>query len=283
MSFAELANTLYGGRADAPKKEPRRWSYSALEDYQSCGEKFRLRRVDKVAARVFLNASAGSAVHTWSEHYDFHRLGYGDIKPWDECLEEAVQKDEERSGHSRDKFSVSGRGKETYEYWRDELGPEICARYVDWWTEQSRDGSYSIATNLPPDSNGTTVGIEYCVECFIGGTEYKGFIDRILRDAEGNLILVDLKAGARKQTTLQLPSYLVAARKNSINATAASIYYARKGQLEEPQSFANYSEATLAEVYDTARTQEARGEYAPRPSADCGWCSVRDYCKFRLK
>src|SRR5439155_9044181 len=113
-----------------------------------------------------------------------------ETKVWADYLDAAVAADEERSGSTLDQFAVSGRGKETYEYWRDELGPELATKYIRWWGDSG--DSYHIATDLPPDRAGNTVGVEYGVECMIGGTEYLGYIDRVFVDATGALILAHL-------------------------------------------------------------------------------------------
>lgn len=256
----------------------RRWSFSSFDDYH-CGHKFYLRRVARVPAAVYFNAVAGKAFHTWTERFD-----RGDHANWTVCLNEAIDDSVERDGVPLERMRISGRktqatpDKESYEHWLRELGPELCDKYIAWVKNKV------IATGLPPDAAGNTVGIEYDLEFMIGTTPVKGYIDRIFEYAADDYryLICDLKAGARKQVTVQLPTYVLGARKNGIDVAHGCLYYARKGTHTDPQDYSRWDEHRLAYLYEQAAAMEAQGFYLPRPSEECGWCSVRDHCAFAL-
>lgn len=260
----------------------RRWSFSALDDYTSCGEKFRLKRVEKVPAVVYFNAVAGTAFHRWSEDYDRgydHGAGRKE-PPWPTYLDQAIE--DERNQTPVSDMRISGKrtaatpNKEDYEHWRDTLGPDLCTKYIEWVKDKH------VATGLPADTNGNTVGIEYELNFSIGATKVKGFIDRLFTYSDDSLLVVDIKAGARKQYTVQLPTYVIGAKQAGINARYGSLYYARRGAHTEPEDYSRWDEHRLSYLYEQAAVMEAQGFYLPRPSEDCRWCSVAAHCRFAL-
>lgn len=257
----------------------RRMSHSAFQDFVDCGEKFRLKRVEQIPERPNLAAIAGKAFHTATEMYDLN----GFMNDWAEHFEEALATEEYESRVPRGEFRVFGRKTkekplgEDIDFWRDELGPDLCARYRLW-----RDNTdMTIATGLPPNERGITVGVEYEVTAYIGAVRVKSIVDRIEYDANGNLGVIDIKTWRRKRASAQLPSYIVMLRKIGMPVTWGAYYEARKGTLTDPVFYTNWDEARLTRLYEQAARAEAAGFYIPRPSDDCGYCSVRDHCEFR--
>lgn len=260
----------------------RRWSFSALDDYTSCGEKFRLKRVEKVPAAVYFNAIAGTAFHTWSADYDrFGHLEPGiTLPPWSDYLDQAIA--EERDHTPVADMRISGKrtqatpNKEDYTHWRDVLGPDLCTKYTEWVKDKH------IAKDLPADASGNTTGIEYELNFAIGTTKVRSFVDRLFTYSDDSLLVVDIKAGARKQYTVQLPTYVIGAKKAGINARYGSLYYARRGTHTDPEDYSRWDEHRLSYLYEQAMVMEAQGFYLPRPSEDCRWCSVAAHCRFAL-
>lgn len=268
--------------------KPRRWSHSALEEYTRCGERFRLKRVQRVPATVYFNAVAGRAFHSWTEDFDRFFLNSGepaDETWWPDYLDAAIIDQLERNDSPpREEWKVSGTAKakpdkESFEHWRDELGPDLCKKYIEW----RGNTDTVIAIDLPPDENGNTTGIEYACRFTIGTTEVVAYIDRLEYDINGNLGVVDIKAGARKQVTLQKPTYRLAAQKQTgLPVSWGALYEARKGKMETPEILTGWTELKLAHSYEQAAAMEAAGFYLPNPTADCSWCPVRQACAFRL-
>lgn len=269
-------------------KVTKRWSHSAYEDYASCGEKYRLKRIEKVPQQPGLAAVAGKAFHSWTEDYDREELPaheHPSVHEWSDYLEAAIKDEEESTGIERDKFKVSGRptkdkpNKEDVTHWREVLGPDLCQRYIKW-----RDNSdWVIAQDLPQDPNGNTTGIEYEVAYRVGQVEEKGFIDRVVYDENGNIGVVDIKTWSRKRVTAQLPGYIVGLQKRGVPASWGSYYEARKGKDTGIQFYLGWDEHRLAGLYEQAAVMEAMGFYLPKPSDECAsFCSVADHCRYRL-
>jgi len=258
----------------------KRWSFSALQDYTTCAHKYYLRRVKNVGQEINLGAVAGKAFHEATEYFDLA----GEWPDWGELLVNAVEVEEFESRVPLSKWRISGRktsitpNKEDLEYWQTVLGPSMMEKYEHW----TYTNGMSIASDLPQDANGRTRGIEYQVSYRIGSVEVLSYIDRIMQDADGNIGTVDIKTGARKQRTAQLPTYILGLQKVGVPATWGSLYYARKGEHEKPRFFTAWNENRLSYLYEQAEAMRAQGFYLPSPSEDCSWCSVRDHCDFKL-
>jgi hypothetical protein len=269
-------------------KVTRRWSHSAYEDYSSCGEKYRLKRIQKVPDQPGVARVAGTAFHFWAECYDFDHVngqGHDDSRSFADVFEQALKDEEERHQIPREQFQVSGKptkdkpNKEDITHWRDALGPELCRMYAEW-----RDNSdFTIAQDLPQDANGNTVGIEYELSYKVGQVEEKAYVDRIEYDINGNLGVIDLKTWARKRTSVQLQTYIVGLNKRGVPAMWGAYYHARKGVADTPTFHTGWDEHRLAVLHEQAAVMEASGFYLPRISDDCGWCSVRAHCAFAPK
>lgn len=263
----------------------RRWSHSAFEDYANCGEKYRLRRIEKVPQVPNLAAVAGKAFHSWTEEYDTEEvrsLKEALTFEWPQFLEAAIAEEEEASGMGRADFTTFGRktkerpNKEDITVWRDELGPELVEKYVAW----AGNHDLTIAQDLPQDANGKTYGVEYEMKFHIGQTEELGYADRVFYDVNGNIGVVDIKTGRERKTT-QLPLYLIALRKRGINAVWAAYYLARSGKVTEPR-FYDWDEHRMSFLHEQAAAMQQLGFYLPNPGDQCGYCSVRSHCRFAL-
>ncbi|MGH7867285.1 MAG: PD-(D/E)XK nuclease family protein, partial [Candidatus Dormibacteraceae bacterium] len=143
------------------------WSYSSYDEYMLCGHRYKLRRVDGVPSKPSMAAVGGSAFHKWTELYDGCRIDYDphwklSIDDWENCFLIAVKEQEEKSGLPYTQFKVSGKvtkatpNKEDYDWWLIG-GWDMCCKYVDWRSKVNT----TIATDLPPDEDGNTIGIEW--------------------------------------------------------------------------------------------------------------------------
>lgn len=266
--------------------QKKRWSHSAFEDYANCGEKYRLRRIEKVPQVPNMAAVAGKAFHSWTEEYDLAEDM--DLKAviaadgWETHFEAALLEEEEASGLGRDKFTCFGRktkerpNKEDFTVWRDDVGPELVEKYVAW----AGNHDLTIAQDLPQDANGKTFGVEYEMKFHIGQTEELGYADRIFYDVDGNLGVVDIKTGRLRQTT-QLPLYLIALQKKGIPAVWGAYYLARTGKMTEPK-FYDWTEHRMSFLHEQAAAMQSLGFYLPNPGDQCGYCSVKSHCQFAL-
>ncbi len=253
-----------------------RLSFSKADQYGSCGEQYRLRRVEKVPEVPSLALIGGSAWHDWAEEFEMLRLGiHPGPDPFESWFEHHLAKAELESGLDRQFFKASGRkstahpNKEDVAVWLSELGPDMCAKFeaFDW-------GDWQVAEDLPPDSHNNTFGLEYHIE--VDG--FQGFADRIDKDKHGNYRVVDYKAGQRIYPSIQLQLYMVALQKLGVRASYGGYYHARKGELTVNP--VRWRHIDFDQYLDLTRRGIDQEFYLPNPGEHCGWCSVSAHCAF---
>lgn len=176
------------------------------------------------------------------------------------------------------------------EAWRQKLGPGVkvvrdgtsASRYEEEGVEMLRRhhaGAFQ-ADRLE------TLEIEPKIRIQIEGSEYVGYIDRLARDADGTLHVIDYKTG-RPAATLaeagpQVRAYGLAVLEERGGVEIALSYqYLRTGaSLDERFTRAQGGEllAGIGARIRRALEAEARGEFPARPSALCRWCGFRETC-----
>lgn len=257
-----------------------RMSASKAQTYAGCGWKYNLKYNEGVPQVPSVASLAGRAVHAYAHDLELFRLRLEPYpEPFSSYFDSELALAETTSGVDRSQFKVGGRrtkalpNGETIEYWRDELGPWMCQQLAafDFGSE------WSVATNLPPDADDRTVGLEYAVH--LPDIPFVAYIDRIDVDQYGNYRVVDYKTGrARKSTQLQL--YMAALKVLGVRAVYAAYFYTRKAQLDGPYSAA-WSEQTFRDYLTVHQMGIRSALYIPNPGDQCSWCDVADHCRFR--
>lgn len=256
-----------------------RMSASRAAKFASCGEKYRLTYLYDLPQVPSVAAIGGKGFHEYAFDSELYRMGQiNELPPFASYLERELQRAESDSGLTRDKFKVSGRKTkalplgETIEYWRDELGPWMAEVYYKF----DFGSDWQVATDLPPDPGGNTLGLEY--EINLPDIPFVGYVDRIDVDRFGNYRVVDYKTGRKRKST-QLQLYMAALKILGVRAVRASYYYSRKAELDGPYPAA-WSEQTFRD-YLTVHQLAIKSElFVPNPGDQCGWCDVRDHCRF---
>lgn len=258
-------------------------SHSSLSLLGDCGYKWLLQRErDEVAPIPSLAQVGGRGFHQFIDEFEMYKLGLGELPDFDELFVREIENEELKSGLDREQFTVSGRrskahpNKEDLDVWRNELGPTMVAQYeaYDW-------GDWKIATDLPPDVSGKTVGIEYHVR--LDDPAWQQHVDQIRVDSLGNVMVVDGKTWARAHEEGQLDKYGCGLRLWGLKHVNYGAYYdARKGELIGPR-FLTWNEAMFRYYLsegDKLHTAEIR---LPVLGDHCNWCQVRSACEFAPK
>lgn len=278
-----------------------RMSHSRYDDFASCGEKYRLKRIEKVPTSPGIYRVAGTAFHEWTDMFDTS-------PPWDtevpheewyvQRMDELIAEDEEKSGFPfqewdnpdlttlgkwrADQAKVAATGSppkvahpnmKALDEFRSKVGPDMIRKYIDWRAQSA----WRIAT----------INGEPCIELkltfTIQGVEHVVVIDRVFeRPEEGDLIVVDTKTWSKRRVTAQLPTYLVAVRQVASNVGGATYYEARRGTITEIKTHKYWDEDRLAALYVQAAHMISEEWFLPRPSGDCGMCDVKRHCRYYL-
>lgn len=255
-------------------------SFSQLNGWAGCGERYWLERVVKVPETPAWALIGGSTVHELTENYDKSRLGVDTSSPsFEEIFERRTVEAEEKSGLDRSQFRASGRKSAAYPEkenpkWWHENGPAMFDRWVvftnnvpwDIWTTPAGDPAIEIPFELMLQSNTLKV---------------RGFVDRVFVDpSTGGLICVDIKTGASKQSSnRQLGTYRVGlSDKYGVDIPYGTFWDARSGGTSEVASLNEWSKARVAWQYAKVRQARELGIYVANPGPMCSGCSVRDFC-----
>lgn len=263
-----------------------RLSHSAVEDFQKCEELYRLKRVEKVPQTPAVWLVGGSAFHTWTERYELGEWVSDDVPTsWEDIFDAELAARKADTDVPVDRWRCGGRKSkdrpngDDLAYWRDTLGPELCEKFIDWYDTQD----LVIATDLPPDANGNTVGIEYELSFRIDGVQVKGFVDRIGTDSQGRTIVRDYKTGTRKPSNLQRQLYMLGLLKKGVVATHGDYYMARKGETTPLQDLTDWYEGKFAHILRPIAERIAAGQFVPHPGEACNGCDVFSHCSFALR
>lgn len=268
----------------------RTWSASAFSQYTECGEAFRLKRVEKVPARPSVSQVGGLAFHSWTDMYDGAlwatdvETDWDNTPPWaadlPETYEELFDKHaaelEESSGFDFDEFTVMGSWNRAA-YINNATG--WCDAYAKW-RHQDR---WEIATGLPEDKHGVTIGVEYYIEYQCGDVTVRGYVDRIWRLPDtGELVAIDTKTWGNERPSSQLIGYKLGLNALGIPVTQVGYYEARKGETPKLKDYRGWNMDRLRLLYEQAAWSEYDGFYIPNPGKHCFTCDVKAHCLFKV-
>lgn len=260
-----------------------RSSWSALNQYMDCPEKYRRKRILGHAESLSWALVGGKAVHTGTEEYDAWALRSPRLVPWEwaaewpRIFEATILQEEEQNGSSRDSWTIYGQPtkkyplKENEDFWRDK-GETYCRNWQSW-----REANPGYVEWITPDGE---VGIELEFLVSFGGITMKGFIDRVFQ-LGNNIMVMDIKSGrTMPETILQLELYASAIElRYGVRPELGGFWDARKGKLIHPETLGQtVSTMDVIELVEGFVTTAETGHFLPRPGRQCTYCTYRFSC-----
>lgn len=254
-------------------------SYSGLDTYQQCGEKYRLTRVLNVKETKAWWFIGGSAIHRATEWWD---LGDGNPLPkiWADAWEEVTQDIE-----PGEKISAGGRvsnqwpNKEDHTWWNFH-GPQMLEDYVRW-RDESKWQIYSVNdTPFVEWEFLLTLDNPIQGDDVSESVQVKGFVDRVFVTPEGEAVVVDLKAGKNEPASaIQLGIYCAALRqRGGIDPALGGYYMTRKGTTPNLRGMGIYTDRMLGYILGTFEDSAREQKFLPVVSNLCGTCTVQEFC-----
>lgn len=241
-------------------------SYSSLESWLTCGEKYRLQKVIGVKEDSAWYLLGGSAVHEATEMIDKGEETDATTafnKAWAKQLTTVDDLDKVRAGGRATKEWPN---KEDSTWWVAN-GPSLVQSWIDWITARVNEG-WSI------------LEVEHPFEVELGGVPVRGYIDRLLADQNGQVHCVDLKTGSHAPSSaLQLGIYSIGYEANTgVKPVIGSYFMNRKGQPTSPESLIKFTPELVGEWFNMARTAIEAEVFVPHASGLCRSCTVADKC-----
>lgn len=274
-----------------PQRDRSEWvySYSQLEQFTSCGEKYRILKVNE--DRPLQNPAAwlvhGNAYHNATEVW--HTEG-GNLKElyhtaWEEELARQLEVQPEM-----DKWELTPRVKK--------VETDLELRYaaglvqIEAYEAEATNGEWSIADFY--DMPAVEVSFELEFQTEVGKVAVRGKIDQIRQNRNtGVYEVVDLKTGSEQNHKYrQLGLYALAAREMfDIDVVWGRYFYSKLDRVPKSGDKAGrYSPYFDLRHYDRAywTTEFGMMEQAvqnqiflPNPGEQCGRCDAAPFCRAR--
>lgn len=253
-------------------------SVSQHNQFERCSWAYKLARIDKVWQRPASWLSQGLGVHVAMEEWEKSGRTLAREKLVELYREEFVR-------------SVDEQAEETpnFDYWfgsgpysgpvdierRFKIGEEQLLSLVDWCEAHPDQKIWST-----PDGE---KAIELAFEVELGGVKVVGFIDQIVETSDGDLIVRDIKTGAKPGDIFQLATYSEAVR--IMHGVTPRFGDYLMGKTGKPTKTIEITDEDRAEVHEKFAALEAKiqaEEFEPNPSRQtCQMCSVKTSCEFR--
>lgn len=262
--------------------EPEYRSVSQYQQYTKCPHAYYLARVEKVWKRPAAWLAHGSAVHEAAEAWERARIaGEGMTreqakevfrKSYKHHIDEACEETPNlswwfSSGRYHGEQDISRR-------WH--IGQEQVDKYIDW-REKHPDERIWITPDGEP-------AVELGFEMNLDGVPVRGFIDAVIVDEHGRLVVRDNKTGATPGDDFQLGVYKVALEVGyGVIAPVGDYWMGKTGKPTIPYDLSEWTPETVAARFKELDENIREKRFDPIPDADvCRRCDVSYDCPFAV-
>jgi hypothetical protein len=268
-------------------------SYSQVRSLRTCGEQYRLERVEQVAQRPGTAAIAGRVIHQATELVDYEIasgeenedvLVYEASRLAEEILDREVEENLSPTFPTPDSFRSFGQSKlnpagQDVEWFRKIGIPGSIQNYVTWRVNEVPHYELGI---LPSGE----LAIEVPFTLDLGGVEVVGQIDRVFWDVKNSFsVILDIKSGQKPKSNEQLAVYKIAMEEKdpSTPYLGSYVYGLKPGSKSGtrqtyPNVMMHWNRERLTAIYSQADKQIDAGLFIANPGESCFMCSVSHAC-----
>jgi putative RecB family exonuclease len=251
-------------------------SASQLTVYAECSEAYRLKYVEKVPQYPAAWLAQGNAFHETVEEWElaqqppFADLHGRYVQIYDQGIAafDGVEPNRQhwlRAPKSSVENDISN---------RRELGLLLLRNYSEFVLDEQRRPLLWVDDYTP--------GIELPFSVTFGDVEVRGKVDRVEREEDGSLHIIDLKTGNRESAKIQLGIYKVALEKDlGIKVSKASFFYAKDGKLVTLTDWdlARYTEDYVTDLVAALTRGIENKVFIPNVTQSCFLCPVKRECR----
>jgi putative RecB family exonuclease len=255
-------------------------SVSQLKLYERCPHAYKLSRIDKVWQRPAAWLAQGSAVHeageahersgrtlTVDEAQDVFRDSYATH------INEAC----EVTPNFQVWFKSGPYDGETDVTRRYNIGLDQVEKYINWYQTHPEEVIW-----IAPDG---TPGIELGFDIDLDGVPVRGFIDAIIVNPDGEIVVRDNKTGNTPGDDFQLAVYAVAlAEMYGIERPTRGDYWMGKvGKPTYPYDLTGWTRDKVSQKFRELENNIEAGIFDPDPEpSKCRFCDVSWSCDFAV-
>ena len=259
-------------------KQIKALSYSAVSAYSECGKRWELSRLHGLDKSTWWVTLMGTAVHYVTEQHDLRRcnMPFEDVSfqtVFDREVAQALERGMEirASGSQLKTLGKTGGPNKKDRAWCEHYGPLMVKAWDDWMD----------ARTLKPfvDRNGVP-SIEVELHGLLGGSSSVAYLDRVLVDGAGKIVVVDLKTGKTPPSHGQLDVYVKLLADKGFTVDRAGFWNAMEGDVKTWVAYGEDANLTGVDTWFQAATKGMEaGVFVPNPgSGFCNSCPVREYC-----
>lgn len=253
-------------------------SVSQVDQYEKCGHRYYLSRVERVQERPAAWSFQGTAFHSAAEEMEKS----GRTKTEEELVQlfsdqyaalvnKAMQQEPDLSRWMTAMKKPAGQDIED----RYRLGQDQVRGYVRW----SLKNQPQVAT-VRNRKGEEKLGLELYFKAVLGGVEVIGYIDQLVTEKDGTLRVRDHKTGTTK-SHFQLQTYAVAVEQQYGEVVNKGDWYMGKtGNTSRTVDLSEVTEDEVAARYVAMDQGVKAGRFEAKPGFDCGFCSVSHACSY---
>jgi len=246
---------------------PRSLSPSKVSSFTDCALAFRFSAIDKLAEPPAPHTVKGTLVHSALERLFWdHPPGQRSAEAAHRCLEDAWEALEDDA-----------------EFLELDLDPDARVAFV-----ADAHGLVDNYLRLEDPDGVDAVGVELSLEAAVGGPRMRGIIDRLDRDADGGLVVVDYKTGRvpsehnerARLGGVHFYALLCEAVLGRRPARVRLLYLRGPLSIEAVPSEQSLrgSQQRAGAVWSAIERACASEDFRPKPSALCSWCHFQPMC-----
>lgn len=273
-------------------------SYSKVNQLLTCGEQFRLERIEHLGGRPSTASIAGRIIHSATEAVDrylFDLTRANNTPSLDEMYElwtsaanaayvESMAEYANTEYANPNSWLKYGRPTKEKPHGEDLAWfvkvaiPAALEDYIGWRLQ----GEWDV---MPMPDGSPAIEIPFTFE-LPSGLPLRGVIDRVFLSAKtGAPLIVDLKSGLKPKTDGQLALYRFGLEKMiPFRMFGWGAYYygmKRGGSFTDPIDLSHWTPEKLERVYDTADEIIRQRLFLPNPGEHCFHCAVKNHCAFQ--
>lgn len=254
-------------------------SNSQLNSFLSCGKSFQLARIFDAPRQPTVWLPAGVALHEVVHEINLHKSGllpaFDIADRFREVFTAQILRQEESSGVANADWKRAGRltkdkpNKEDVAWWMGD-GASQCITYSNWLASSG----WSLF------SHENILLAEYETTAEFGGVEVKGFLDAVMVDPNGRLVVVDYKSGTRTPANKsQLGLYSAALRRTlGVSIVDGAYFMTRKGEMTDLFDITRFTPEYYDNIFRKTKFAMDNDLFIPNPGDACNMCDVSDFC-----